>query len=195
MWILSLEWLLFAMLVFWVTGAVKRLKRLRGAAKQAFQPVGEQLVQLIDLLRSCARIQALKDKVSGGVVPGAHHALLPSADLLEKALAQAQQQPLRAETMAALEAAWQGAQVTWQAYAQMALGSVADPDAQVQEWVQRWQHLATLHQHNAAQFNSAVNMYNRAIRQFPACVVAKLGGLKAGRTFQKDAALQMQPSA
>ncbi len=30
MWILSLEWLVLAVLVFWVIGAFKRLKRLRG---------------------------------------------------------------------------------------------------------------------------------------------------------------------
>ena len=195
MWILSLEWLLLAVLVFWVTGAVKRLKRLRIGAKQAFMLVGEQLSQSIELLRNCARVQDLKDKVNGGVVPQAHHALVPSADLLASALEQAQQHPLKSEAIAALEAAWQGAQVTWQAYAQMAMGSADAPDAQVQEWGQRWQHLITLHHHGAAQFNAAVQNYNRGIAQFPACVVARISGLKAGRTFQKDAALPMQPSA
>ena len=119
MWILSLEWLLLAVLVFWVTGVVKRLKRLRASAKQAFVPVGGQLVQSIELLRNCARVQDLKDKVSGGVVPQTHHALAPSADLLERALEQAQHQPLKSEAIATLDAAWQGAQVAWQAYAQM----------------------------------------------------------------------------
>lgn len=195
MWILSLEWLLLAVLVFWVTGAVKRLKRLRASAKQAFVPVGDQLAQSIELLRNCARVQDLKDKVSGGVVPQTHHALAPSADLLERALEQAQYQPLKSEAIAALEAAWLGAQVAWQAYVQMSEGVLSVPDEQVQEWAQRWQQLVALHQHTATQFNAAVQTYNRGITQFPACVVARISGLKAGRTFEKDAALQMQPSA
>ena len=195
MWILSLEWLLLAVLVFWVTGAVKRLKRLRASAKQAFVPVGGQLVQSIELLRNCARVQDLKDKVSGGVVPQTHHALAPSADLLERALEQAQHQPLKSEAIAALDAAWQGAQVAWQAYAQMSEGALSVPDEQMQEWTQRWQQLVALHQHTASQFNAAVQTYNRGITQFPACVVARISGLKAGRTFEKDAALKMQPSA
>lgn len=195
MWILSLEWLLLAVLVFWVTGAVKRLKRLRASAKQAFVPVGDQLAQSIELLRNCARVQDLKDKVSGGVVPQTHHALAPSADLLERALEQAQHQPLKSEAIAALEAAWLGAQVAWQAYAQMSEGVLSVPDEQVQEWAQRWQQLVALHQHTATQFNAAVQTYNRGITQFPACVVARISGLKAGRTFEKDVALQMQPSA
>lgn len=195
MWILSLEWLLLAVLVFWVTGVVKRLKRLRASAKQAFVPVGGQLVQSIELLRNCARVQDLKDKVSGGVVPQTHHALAPSADLLERALEQAQHQPLKSEAIAALDAAWQGAQVAWQAYAQMSECALSAPDEQVQEWAQRWQQLVALHQHTATQFNAAVQTYNRGITQFPACVVARISGLKAGRTFEKDAALKMQPSA
>ena len=195
MWILSLGWLLLVVLVFWMTGAIKRLKRLRAGAKQAFVPVGTQLAQSVELLRNCARVQNLKDKVSGGVVPQTHHALAPSADLLESALDHAQRQPLKSEAIAALEAAWQGSQVAWQAYAQMSVASNETPDAQIQEWMQRWQHLATVHNHSAAQFNSAVQNYNRAITQFPACMVARISGLKAGRTFQKDAALLMQPSA
>lgn len=195
MWILSLEWLLLAVLVFWVTGAVKRLQRLRTGARQAFAPVEAQLMQSMELLRNCARVQELKDKVSGGVIPHAHHALAPSAELLESAMKAAQLQPLKSESIAALEAAWQGAQVVWHAYVQMAEGSGDRSDAQIQEWSQRWQQLETLHAHTTAQFNAAVQTYNRGITQFPACMVARISGLKQGRTFQKDAALQMQLGA
>lgn len=195
MWILSLEWLLLVVLVFWVIGAFKRLKRLRAASKQAFASLEAQFTPLVELLRDCARVQALKEKVASVSVQHAHHALVPSADLLEAALLQAKQQPLRPETIAALDSAWQGAQVAWQAYVQLSKGQSDILEEHVQEWSQRWLQLTTLQSHSTERFNTAVQDYNRAITQFPACVVARLSGLKAGRTFQKDAALLMQPSA
>lgn len=195
MWILSLEWLTLAVLVFWVIGAFKRLKRLRLASKQAFAAVETQFVQLIEVLRSCARVQVLKERVVGAPMAHAQHALLPSADLLEAALLQAKQQPIRPETITALDAAWQGAQVAWQAYVHLSSEHMQEQDAYIQECIQQWQQLTTLHDHSTAQFNAAVQDYNHAIAQFPACAVARLSGLKPGRTFQKDAALLMQPSA
>ncbi len=89
MWILSLEWLVLAGLVFWVIGAFKRLKRLHAGSKQAFAAVETQFMQAVDLLRNCARVQELKERVSSVSQQHAHHALLPSADLLEAALQQA----------------------------------------------------------------------------------------------------------
>lgn len=193
MWILSLEWLLLALGVFWVIGAFKRLKRLRAAGKQAFASVEVQFTQVVELLRNCARVQALKEKMAS--IPGqhAHHALQPCADFLEAAVHQAKQQPLQPEAIAALDGAWQGAQVAWQAYVQLSTGQAQVLDDHVQEWSQRWEQLRTLQGHSAEQFNTAILHYNRAIAQFPACVIARLSGLHAGRTLQKDAALLMQP--
>lgn len=195
MWLLSLEWLLLAVSVFWALGAFKRLKRLRLQGGQAFAVVDGQFLQVIELLRSCARIQTLKEKVASVYVQQAHHALLPSADLLETALQQARQHPLKPESIAALDSAWQGAQVAWQAYTQLGQDLSPVHAEHIQEWSQRWQQLQTLQSHSTAQFNTAVQAYNAAIAQFPACAVARLGGHQAGRTFQKDAALQMQPNA
>lgn len=193
MWILSLEWLLLALGVFWAIGAFKRLKRLRAAAKKTFAPVEAQFTQVVELLRNCARVQALKEKVASISVQHAHHALLPCADLLETALQQARQHPLQPEAIAALDSAWQGAQVAWQAYVQLSHGQAELLDEHVQEWSQRWQHLCTVQDHSIAQFNAAVQDYNQAIAAIPTCVIARLSGLKAGRVFQKDAALLMLP--
>lgn len=191
MWILSLKWLLLAACVFWTIGVLKRLKRLRTACKHAFMPVDQQFLQVIELLRGCARVQTLREKVASMSVQHAQHALVPSADLLEAALQQARQQPLRAETIAALDGAWQGAQVAWQAYVQLAGGADAS-DEHIQDWSQRWTQLAALQSHSTEQFNTAIQHYNQAIAQFPACVIARLSGLKAGRIFQKDAARMVQ---
>jgi LemA protein len=195
MWILSLEWLLLALMVFWITGVCKRMKRMRAACKTAFSAVEAQFVQLLDLLRSCANAELPQQDAQQVSLQHARHALLPSAHLLEATLIQAKQQPLRPETIAALDSAWQGVQVAWQAYVQLhGVQAQALSDEQ-QEWEQRWSQLITLQSHSTEQFNTAIHAYNGAIAQFPACVIARLSGLKPGRTFQKDAALLMQPPA
>lgn len=195
MWILSLEWLLLAVLVFWAIGAFKRLKRLRQDSKQAFAPVDAQLLQVIDWLRNCARLKLLKERVAGVPIDHAQHALLPSADLLETVLLEARQHPLQSEAIAALDSTWQGAQAAWQTYVQLSQGQAGVNDEQLQEWSLRWQRMTTLHRHSTDQFNAAALTYNHAIAQFPACVIARLSGLKPARTFQKDTALLMQSSA
>lgn len=194
MWMLSLEWLLLLLLVFWVIGAYKRIQRLRAAGKAAFGAVHAQFVLVLELLRSSAATDLPDEGERSVPLAHAQHALLPSAHLLEAALAQASQQPLRPETIAALDSAWQGVQVAWHAYAQLCARS-AQPANALPEWQQRWLQLTTLQSHSTEQFNQAVHDYNRAIAQFPACVVARLSGLKPARTFQKDAALLMQSPA
>jgi len=195
MWILSLEWLLLALLVFWITGAWKRMKRMRAACKTAFSAVEAQFVQLLDLLRSCANAELPQQDAQQASLQHARHALLPSAHLLEVTLIQAKLQPLRPETIAALDSAWQGVQVAWQAYVQLHGAQAQALSDEQQEWEQRWSQLITLQSHSTEQFNTAIHAYNGAIAQFPACVIARLSGLKPGRTFQKDAALLMQPPA
>ena len=195
MWILWLEWVMLAVLVFWCLGALKRLKRLRTSCKHAFSGVDAQFVQVVELMRSCARMQALKEQVATIYTQHAQQSLLPSADLLENALQQARQHPMRRETIAALDSAWQGAQVAWQAYVQLSAGQSAVHAEHVQEWSQRWTQLDTLQTHSTAQFNTAVEDYNFAIAQFPACMIAPIIGHRSGRIFQKDAAPQVQPTA
>ncbi|ANY60860.1 hypothetical protein MA05_00555 [Comamonas aquatica] len=117
MWILSLEWLSLAITVFWVAGAWKRLQRLRSTCKSAFAALDVQFVLALEWLRTCARAEAGEGAEASA--QHARHALLPSADLLELALQQARQHPLRPEAIAALDSAWQSLQVAWQAYAQL----------------------------------------------------------------------------
>lgn len=194
MWMLSLEWLLLAVLVFWVMGAGKRLKRLRQANKLAWAAVDAQCMHSLDWLRAGIRLQTLKDKVTGGAVAHAPQAVLAQADALEAVVVHARTQALRPQTTVALQSAWHDVQAAWQAYTQ----ELADDPAyaeQLQEWAARWQPLLALHDHSTAQFNAAVNDYNRAIAQFPACALARISGLRSARAFEKDAALQMQSLA
>ena len=195
MWILALEWLLLAFCVLWGIGAAKRLKRLRAQCKSAFATVEAQCAQVLDLQRSCARLQALKEQVTAVYVQHAQEVLLPSADVLQAALQQVRQHPLRPASIAALDHAWHGVQQAWQAYAQRCAAETAVHAEHAHDWSQRWLQLQALQTHSAAQFNAAVADYNRAIAQFPACVIARLGGHRATPTFQKDAAHWMQPTA
>ena len=190
MWILSLEWLVLAVAVFWATGAFKRLKRLRAAARDAFGVLDVQFVQALQVLRDSADGSAPADATAAAMARRARTALLASANLLQAALAKARLQPLNAELLASLDSAWQSLQVAWQSHVQQDVGNqeVADvfsPDSEVQRWVA----LMVVHQHHTEQFNAAVADYNRAIGQFPACLLARVAGLKPGRLFQKDAAL------
>jgi LemA protein len=189
MWILSLEWLLLAVLVFWSIGALKRLKRLRVQGKKAFEPVDAHFTLVLALLRECGP-EVTEDP---SFLRHARSALLPSADLLDAALQQARQHPLRPEVIASLDSTWQSLQVAWRAYAQLSESTQACAPADAQAWTLRWQELDILCCHSMAQFNTAVLHYNQAIAQIPVCVVARIFGFKPGRIFQKDAALLMQP--
>lgn len=196
MWMLSLEWLVLAVAVFWVVGAVKRLKRLRNESKQAWSAVDAQCVQSIECLRHCGRWQALKERVAGAPMEAAWHALLPAADMLEQALSQVRAQPLQGQNMLALERAYTAAQCAWQTDVHKAgAAPETSEEEQLLEWSLRWQQLTTLQSHSIDQFNAAAHDYNRAIAQFPACAIARISGLQPVRTFQKDTAWLMQPSA
>ena len=195
MWILSFELLLLAVLVFWSIGAFKRIKRLKNHCAQAYEPLHAQFVQIVEMMRNCARLQTLKEQVAGVFVPHAPQALLSSADVLEAAAEQPGKRSIRPEYVAALDVAWQSAQVAWQAYVQQCSGKSEMHAEHVQEWSQRWQQLHTLQMHSIAQFNAAMTHYNQSIAQVPTCVVARLSGFRPGRSFQKDAALLMQPTA
>ncbi|MGN1056534.1 MAG: hypothetical protein ACI4QS_07455 [Comamonas sp.] len=196
MWILSLEWLLLAVLVFWVVGAYKRLKRMRQQAKQAFTGVDAQFVQLLALLREVAAGEQASETPENATAPAhAQRALAPTADLLENALAQARMHPLRPEVIARLDSVWQSLQVAWHAYAQLAQAPTSTASAGDESTAQRWMQLHTLQEHSLEQFNAAVRTYNQAITAFPSCAIARISGHRHGRVFQKDAALLVQQQA
>lgn len=198
MWTWTLAWLTLALLVFWATGARKRLRRLRLAVGHSLIAVNAHLLQLLEVLRSCTRVQALKEKVASVAVDGAQdaeQALQRAAQQLEVALLHAQQHSVQADAIVALEGAWQEVQSAWQHYVQQSQGHTAIHDAHIEEWSQRWQQAMTVLDHSAEQFNAAVHAYNGAIAQFPASVIARISGLQPGRPFQKDAAPSARTSA
>lgn len=195
MWIVSLEWLLLALAVFWAMGAYKRLMRLRAACRKAFVPVEDSLRHLLSMLREFAESECS----AGEAAQHARAALQPTADLLEMALLQAKAQPLQAESIAGLDSSWRSTQVAWQAYVQVQESAIAaqggeSADSALSPWSRRWQQLVMVQQHNSHQFNTAVTAYNQALTQLPASLLAKLLGLQPARAFQKDAAAPSAPT-
>lgn len=107
---------------------------------------------------------------------------------------EARKTPLRPQTTQAMQTAWHTMQTAWHDYLSTLAADPAHAEP-LQDWSARWHAVLAQHDHSTAQFNAAVHDYNRAIAQFPACALARISGLRTARTFEKDAALQMQPSA
>lgn len=176
MWFISFEWLLCLVLVFWCVGAYRRLVRLRTACCSRFSELDTAFRQVLGGL-SPVDAQHRAEAVSP-----AHQALHATAQLLDQALAAVRRQPLEADRLAALDAAWQALQVAWIAHVQV-VAEHAEPSAG--RWLAdahaRWQQQLTLQAHAAASFNRAVAAYNHGIAQFPAVLMARLLGMAPGR--------------
>ena len=185
MWILSLEGVLVALLVFWATGVLKRLRRLRQQCKQAFAAVQTPL--------QAAHAGLLSAAERAGDTPGAQ-ALQQQAHTLQAALQQAQARPWRESATAALRREWQHTQALWSAYA--APGSHIAPDGAEASvpLPDEWQTTLALYTQRAAIFDAILADYNAAITQVPACALARLCGCKPGQFLLKDAAQQVQPT-
>lgn len=154
----------------WVVGAYGRLQRLRAQVVQAFGALDVHAVHSLALLgewqASWRPAAAVPD------LPAAESAALQAATVqMGACLAVARSQPLDAPAMAALSAALDVLQATWQAWLH-ALGAEEDQAASVPPWQARWSA------HQAQQdlaihvFNRAVQQYNLAIAQCPACLLA-----------------------
>ncbi|HUD31856.1 MAG TPA: lema family protein [Variovorax sp.] len=197
------HWVGAAVLLFWFVGAYNRLVRLRSATLQAYAALDAALVRQLDFVQAQAvtalaahadadiaarsaagSIDRLDDDTSVDSDPPAVPAHGPAAYVSLKAtttqlstlLAATRLRPLDHQRMAALDTALHVMLGVWQTlhpdavvrFATAAVGEEAaglpiawpepSPDAEVAR----------------SQFNLAVANYNRAIRQFPAVLVAWL---------------------
>lgn len=162
----SLLSLFLALGVCWVVGAYSRLQRLRAQVVQAFGALDVHMVRLLALLGECQATW-----VPSQSAPADDGAALQAATVqFGTCLAVVRAQPLDAQAMAAMSAALAVLQATWQARSQ--LGDEAGEASGAASWQARWadhhaqQALAT------REFNLAVQAYNQAIAQCPACVLA-----------------------
>ncbi|MHA7601359.1 LemA family protein [Alicycliphilus sp. T452] len=181
-------WILLALLLFWAVGAYNRLIRLRSAAMQAFGGLDAHMLRWMALLGEYEVSRAASTDTQGAALPvgqdDAHAALWAAATQLGASLAVARARPLDADAAAALSAAAQVLETAWQTVVREAAQTsegVAPPA--LAPWVQRREQVALQSDAARRQFNDAVLLYNHAVAQFPASLLAWLFGLKKGRTL------------
>lgn len=161
--------LFLAILVFWAVGAINRLQRLRQAVSEAQPPLAallrqrhEWVARMVGALRT-----ELPDEATS--LDRAQAAGTQAA----AALALLQSRPQAAGPVNSLGLA---EQVLDDIVGALLMRHEADEAAQVwvQEWLAAQSPLAAARQH----LNDAVRQYNDATHQFPANIVAALGGFK-----------------
>ncbi|MGB3067628.1 MAG: LemA family protein [Ottowia sp.] len=174
-------WLACAVTFFWAVGAYNRLVRLRAGVRKAFAALDELLLRQVVWVQGCLpasmRSGAMPEEDEGNAaMPSETEAvwsrLSAASEQFSVALAHLRAQPIDGVTTASLAMAHEMLLAAWDGAMENAVAPDADPSAE--RLNARWMTL--LHQAVPPQeaFNSAVNAYNGAIRQFPAILLAKL---------------------
>jgi len=181
-----LWWSVCAVLLFWAVGAYNRMVRLRSDALRAFTTLGQQLQRFTEHVVTVAPalVAVVQPTPTDAAVPistglppwaGVHGA----ATQFAASLAVARIKPLDAEAMAALGAASAVLRMAWQ--------RIADEDQAAPEpslsatTLAQWDDIQRQAAQAAQEFGAAVGLYNAAVMQFPAALLAWLFGFrKAG---------------
>jgi len=195
LWSSPLFWIVFAVFLFWALGAYNRLMRLRSAVVQSFGSFDAHMVRLVALLGEFGAAQA----VQRGLLlsdSGEHEvaALRGATTQLSASLAVARARPLHADAVAALAAARDVLQATWQGVLRKMQDNPDMPEGVsgvTQEspfkvlsiWQVRWEEHSVQNEQAVRVFNDAVVQYNAAIAQFPASLLAWVFGFKAARVL------------
>ena len=164
-------WLVPAVLAFWAVGAHNRLTRLRASVLQAFDQLDIAITLWIELVPPVPVAGSAAVPPEDGVPDEAGWAGLRAAALqLGACLAVARQRRQRRADIAALSAArgvlrdaWQRLLIEMPRFA----GAVQAGSIHLV-----WEQRDTQVQLAADKYNQAVSLYNAALRQFPAVVLA-----------------------
>lgn len=175
---------LFALLLFWATGAYSRLARMRGAIGQAFAGLDRVLQEQLDWLRA-----ALPASLAAPVPTGADEAavaawtrLAAAGEQLALALVPARERPADRVAIETLVLARTVVRDAWDEvltcgwFMAEALPSRESMQA---EWARLQHQEAPL----GAAFDAAVLAYNQAVAQFPAVLLARLLGFRRARAL------------
>ena len=141
-----------ALLVFWLVGAYNRLVRLRADVNQSFAALGAQLDQYSGLVSSWAM---------SGQDLSALQTLLATVHTLDGALHDCQGRLHQADLLQALAAAVSEFDLHWQRLGESS--AVANDKQRLSQDVARLRGL----------YNDAAALYNAAVGQFPALVLAR----------------------
>jgi LemA protein len=174
-------WSLMGVVFFWAIGAYNRLVRLRAQVSQAFATLDAQLIRQLVWVQGCLPAsmrdgaRALPGEPADPVV-AAWASLGSASDEFTTTLAAARARPLDAPAVAALTAAQGVLDMAWlrawhQAHALVPASLPEDLPEQRDKLLSRIGPLRDA-------FNDAVRVYNEAIDQFPALLLARLFAFK-----------------
>jgi LemA protein len=174
-------WLVAAVLLFWSVGAYNRLMRLRADAKSAFDAVGAEIARQVDLVRSEL---GRPDATQPGPLDGEHSLpwgeLHAAASQFAASLGAVGARPLDPERIDALAAAQKVLVTAWDRAERDDAHSFSG--ARLPETLLTRRAQISLQTHAATeQFNQAVARYNKAVRQFPAIILAWIFGFRPAR--------------
>lgn len=178
-----LFWLSLAVLLFWALGAYNRLVRLRAQAIGAFTAVDHRLVQVLTLVSE--RVAVLRAQpAAAGAAPDAQavpadtslDGLRGASIQFEVALRVARKSPLDGPAMAALRTACATMLVSWER-------SQAQADDALNANQRAWEDNQQASSEALESFNQSITIYNRAIAQFPAVVLAYFFGFRTAQSL------------
>ena len=179
-------WIACALLIFWAVGAYNRLVRLRGEVNAAFAGMEAELAKHVQLVEQCLpEGETQPASLFDGQESSFWSGLQGAAHQLQASLALARQKPLAADGIAALGAAQDVLGMAWERAERNDAHDLAGPRLPPTLTTTRAQLVAQAGA-AAAQFNQAVERYNRAVRQFPAVLLAWLFGFKPGRGLRTE---------
>ncbi len=177
-------WLIIlAVLLFWAVGAYNRLVRLRSSAIQAFGVLDAELLRRIALLAEYdAAVMGPRQPEDAQL----HEALRASCTQYAASLAVMRARPLDASAGAALVAGSRVLDAMWQQLvdvsgtvaAQGQGGKSTDAVQSLNSLIQRSEMQRSQIDTATAQFNAAVDHYNKAVAQFPANLLAWVFGFR-----------------
>jgi LemA protein len=168
-------WLSLALAVFWSLGAYNRLVRLRAAIGQQFISLESVLLQYQEVVQQAVtsastspQLWANTYSADSDVDPWTR--LQVCAGLLTVAMARMQTHPLEPDSSQSLQDAGAALQQAWASLIHPEAFYVNVPEA----LQQRWLGLDLLVQPEVQRFNACIIVYNHAIAQYPAALLAKL---------------------
>ncbi len=154
-------WLAVAVLLFWSLGAYNRLVRLRAQVISQFAAADQRMVQALGLLGEAVDASDGRAGLQAAMVQ------------FEVALRVARKQPLDANAVAALQAAYATVHAVWARTPGESAGQSPTEAAVMQR---AWEDNTQVVREAEADYNAAVHAYNGAISQFPASILAYFFG-------------------
>ncbi len=170
--------MVLAVLIFWCVGVYNRLMRIRARGRDALGSVDKHLRLHLTLVQM--HLSSETD-LADGSLPEGWTTLTVALEGLDSAAKAAKLSPLAMPAMQALQAAYATVQSAWSAL-------LAEPDdlagSQIPDALQNdWNEASTKVQIARGGLNQIVGIYNEALHQFPASLIAKSLGFREAGTL------------